>query len=398
MLDLDIQLRIDALSLHVQGTVPNTVAALFGPSGCGKTTLLRAIAGLTPCSGRISFNDVVWQDDNQRLPTHKRRIGYVFQQDQLFAHLSVEQNLRYGLDRASAANIAIDLPLNEVVARFDLQPLLNRRAASLSGGESRRANIARAILSQPQLLLLDEPLTGLDAKRKAQIMPYLTEVTSGLGIPTLYVSHLNDEIARLCDYMLVMQRGKLTDQGPTQDVLPRLWREPLETFDTQSIESEAGSLVKATVTGFDKPYSMIQMAVAGQRLQVLGQALPQTPKVRVFLAAKDVAIALHSPKDLSIRNALAAKVVKLTPMTGLANGLVAVDMCIVTPPAKEQGSSELEINEREVNEQEAGAESPQTISAHISKAASQALGLEVGSAVYALIKSARIAALGDEAV
>jgi ABC-type molybdate transport system ATPase subunit len=195
-----------------------------------------------------------------------------------------------------------------------------------------------------------------------------------------------------------MQRGKLTDQGPTQDVLPRLWREPLENFDTQSIESEAGSLVKATVTGFDKPYSMIQMAVAGQRLQVLGQALPQTPEVRVFLAAKDVAIALHSPKDLSIRNALAAKVVKLTPMTGLANGLVAVDMCIVTPPAKEQGSSELEINEREVNEQEAGAESPQTISAHISMAASQALGLKVGSAVYALIKSARIAALGDEAV
>ncbi|NCF45684.1 MAG: molybdenum ABC transporter ATP-binding protein [Proteobacteria bacterium] len=381
MLDLDIRVRIDALSLHVQGTVPNTVTALFGPSGCGKTTLLRAIAGLTPCSGRIAFNDVVWQDDSQRLPTHKRRIGYVFQQDQLFAHLSVEQNLRYGLDRASVNNISIALPMDDVVKRFDLQPLLNRRAASLSGGASRRANIARAILSQPQLLLLDEPLTGLDAKRKAQIMPYLTEVTSGLGIPTLYVSHLNDEIARLCDHMLVMQQGKLTDQGPTQDVLPRLWRETVETGDPQPFESEAGSLVKATVTGFDEQYSMIELAVAGQQLRVLGQALPQVPRVRVFLAAKDVAIALHSPRDLSIRNALAAKVVQITPMTGLANGLVAVDMYLVTPAA---------------NEREASAESPQTISAHISKAASHALGLEVGSAVYALIKSARIAALGDE--
>lgn len=363
MLCIDIQARQGDLSLQVNTRIANTVTALAGPSGCGKTTLLRVIAGLTPSQGLLTFNDVTWQDDTIIVPSHRRRIGFVFQDDQLFPHLTVEQNLRYGMERAQAAGVDIALTLAEVTAHFDLHALLKRRPATLSGGESRRVNIARAVLSQPQLLLLDEPLTGLDNKRKAEIFPYLAKATRELQIPTLYVSHINDEIAQFCDNMIVMQHGKLIDQGATAEVLPRLWREPLESDRSLS---EAGSLINASVSRFDPIYSMIHLQVADQPLQVIGPKMPETSQIRLFLAAKDVAIALQRPTDLSIRNTLAATVRAITPMQGETPGLVAVELLIEHPTE------------------------PQALSAHITAAACDALLLENGAHVFALIKSARI--------
>ena len=363
MLSIDIQSDQGDLSLQVKARIPNAITAVFGPSGCGKTTLLRAIAGLTPSRGLLTFNGVVWQDDIVNVPCHQRRIGFVFQDDRLFPHLNVEQNLRYGLERARANGVDIRLTLSDVAKHFDLHALLGRRPTTLSGGESRRVNIARAILGQPQLLLLDEPLTGLDNNRKADVLPYLAKITRELQIPTLYVSHINDEIAQFCDNMIVMQQGQLVDQGPTADVLPRLGREPLGTDRNLS---EAGSLINATVSGFDPGYSMIHLQVANQPLQVIGPTKPETRQIRLFLAAKDVAIALQPPIDLSIRNTLAATIRGISPMQEEAPGFVAVELLIDHPTE------------------------PQALRAHITAAACDALALEAGAQVFALIKSARI--------
>ena len=363
MLSIDIRSDHGDLSLQVKTRIPNAITALFGPSGCGKTTLLRAIAGLTPSRGLLTFNDEVWQDESVTVPSHRRRIGFVFQNDRLFPHLNVEQNLRYGLERAQANGVDIKLTMSAVAEHFDLQTLLRRRPTTLSGGESRRVNIARALLGQPQLLLLDEPLTGLDSQRKAEILPYLAKITRELQIPTLYVSHINDEIAQFCDNMIVMQQGELVDQGSTAEVLPRLWRESLGADRNLT---EAGSLINAWVARFDPDYSMIHLQVGNQPLQVIGPTMPETSQIRLFLAAKDVAIALQPPTDLSIRNTLVATIRSITPMQDEAPGLVAVELVIDQPTE------------------------PQALSAHITAAACDALSLEAGAQVFALIKSARI--------
>ena len=361
MLALDIKVPIGETQINMQCEMPSGVTALFGPSGCGKTTLLRAIAGLTPCSGSIRFKNEIWQEGDRLVPSHKRRVGYVFQEDRLFPHMSVEENLRYGLKRAGDQQMPIKLPLTDVVEQFDLADLLGRKPKTLSGGESRRVNVARTILGQPQLLLLDEPLNGLDSQRKAEIIPYLANITRELDVPTIYVSHVNDEIAKLCDHMLVMGNNTLIRQGPTQEILPSLGLLSTKGEDL----GEAGCLIEATVTGFSEAYSMIDMAIGEQSMQVLGLEPPATAKVRLFLAARDIAIATSKPTQLSIRNMLGVTIADITPLSGNARGLVAVDLTV-------DGSDE-------------------RLCAHISKAACEALNLQLGAEAFALIKSARIA-------
>ena len=362
MLSLDIKTQAGGHPIAVKVNVERGVTALFGPSGSGKTTLLRAIAGLMPCEGSITFGEEVWQNADYHKPSHMRQVGYVFQEDRLFPHLSVEQNLGYGLERADALGTPTRLSMQDVVTKFNLQNLLTRRPVTLSGGESRRVNIARAILAQPRLLLLDEPLTGLDGARKAEIIPYLASIARELEIPIIYVSHINDEIAKLCGHMLIMQQGTVVDAGRTQDVLPRLGETQAHSVGELS---EAGSLVSAKVDGFDSVYSMTSLRLAGQSLQVVGLEPPATAEVRVFLAARDIAIATQRPTHISIRNMLATKVTSISVLSGLSQGLVAVDLVL-------DGGDE-------------------KISAHISQAACDALGLTTGAHVFALIKSAKIA-------
>jgi len=199
--------RLDAeFSFPAQG-----ITALSGPSGSGKTTLLRCIAGLTHLDGRLRVAGQVWQEGPRFLAPHQRPIGVVFQEASLLAHLSVRGNLTYGAKRSAAkAEVGFD----DTVELLGLAPLLTRSTANLSGGERQRVALGRALLSQPRLLLMDEPLSSLDAGSKAEILPYLDRLHRTLAIPALYISHDAGEIARLADRVLFMAAGKVLSAAP----------------------------------------------------------------------------------------------------------------------------------------------------------------------------------------
>ena len=228
MSDIDARFegRLGTFELDVALRVPGEgVTVLFGPSGSGKTTLLRCLAGLTRLSGRLEVAGEVWQDAGSFVPPHRRGVGYVFQDAALFEHLTVRDNLLYGRRRKG---LGADSAFDEMVERLGLALLLARHPARLSGGERQRVAIGRALLSEPRLLLLDEPLAGLDAARKAEVIPYLEALKSQTRVPVFYVTHDVAEAARLGDRMLLMQDGRIVQAvdlrgGDTADPSEQAW-------------------------------------------------------------------------------------------------------------------------------------------------------------------------------
>lgn len=290
--------------LDAELTVPGRgVTAVLGPSGSGKTTLLRAIAGLEPTpSGYLKVGEQIWQDDNTFLETHQRPLGYVFQEASLFSHLSVQQNLEYGFKRVPTADRRLDFA--DTVALLGVGNLLRRSTADLSGGERQRTAIAQALLTSPRLLLLDEPLTGLDAAGKAEIIPYLERLHEELDIPVLFVSHASDEVARLADHLILLQEGRVLASGPIAEMLTR--------FDlpmAHGIGAEA--LIEAQVTGHDEVYHLTQLAFAGGHLHVTREALAIGQTVRVRILARDVSLTLERQTSTSILNILPVTVAEI---------------------------------------------------------------------------------------
>jgi molybdate transport system ATP-binding protein len=305
-------------SLEVALALPGRgVSALFGPSGCGKTTCLRAIAGLQPTAGGsvVEVNGERWLDDTVSVPTHRRALGYVFQETRLFAHLDVRRNLEYGMKRVAAAQRRV--PLVQAVELLGIGHLLARRPDTLSGGERQRVGIARALATSPRLLLMDEPLASLDLQRRREILPYLERLHAELDIPVIYVSHAPDEVARLADHLVLMEAGRVVASGPALALMTRLDL-PLAHGDA------AGALVKASVTGFDAAFGLTQLAFAGGTLWLphggarLGQA------VRVRIQARDVSLTLTPQADSSVLNILPATVTDLAE-DGPAQVMVGLD-------------------------------------------------------------------------
>ncbi len=204
-----LKVQYSGFSLDVDLALPGRgITALFGQSGSGKTTILRCIAGLEKARDAfISVNGEVWQDDAKDffVPTHKRSLGYVFQEASLFPHLSVRSNLDYGRKRAGKKD---DKVFEHTITLLGIGHLLDRLPEKLSGGESQRVAIARALLTEPKLLLMDEPLSALDARRKEEILPYIERIQSTLSIPILYVSHQPDEVMRLADHLVLLAEGR----------------------------------------------------------------------------------------------------------------------------------------------------------------------------------------------
>ncbi len=275
------------------------VTALFGPSGCGKTSVLRALAGLERAAGRVAFGGTVWQDDALQVfvPTHQRAIGYVIQEAALFPHLNVRDNLAYGMKRIAAAERRV--ALGQVLDLLGIAHLLPRRPDTLSGGERQRVAIARALATSPTLLLMDEPLAALDARRKAEVLPYLDRLHEELGIPVVYVSHAIDEVARLADHLVLMDDGRVRADGPLPDMLARLDL-PLAFGD------EAGVVLDAVIGERDAQWQLARLDVDGQVCSLWtrdpGQAVGHRVRLRVL--ARDVSLACTPQTGTSIGNQL----------------------------------------------------------------------------------------------
>ena len=297
-------LTLAGFALDVDLMLPGRgVTALFGPSGAGKTTLLRCIAGLEHMPhGRLTVNGMVWQDEAVFLPTHRRPLGYVFQEASLFSHLSVRGNLDYGMKRLRSASqwtsaaAAIEL--------LGIGSLLDRATTTLSGGERQRVAIARALSVNPQLLLMDEPLASLDQARKQEILPYLKRLHDELEIPVLYVSHSADEVARLADHLVLLDRGRVIAQGGLHETLGRLDLASAFADDT-------GAVIEAAVAAHDDIDHLSRLDFQGGQLLVSRCAEVVGQRVRVRVRASDVSLSDRPPEGSSILNVLPARVVEL---------------------------------------------------------------------------------------
>ena len=301
-LDVNLQLQRGSredFQLNLALPIPTTgVTGIFGPSGSGKTTLLRCIAGLeSQVSGAISFNGQTWLDERQHLPCHQRPIAYVFQEASLFPHLNVAGNLRYAQKRARDSGPDLDA----VVELLGLAPLLQRQPDRLSGGERQRVAIARALLAAPQLLLMDEPLSGLDPARKAEILPYLETLCRDSAIPILYVSHSLDEICRLADHLVLMDSGRAVAQGPLSDML-------IQERHRLGEKDEVSAVIDADLVARDTQWHLMQCAFDGGALWVRDSGDAIGSRLRLRIRAQDVSLSLAQPQDSSIVNILPCQI------------------------------------------------------------------------------------------
>lgn len=243
-LSFSLKGRFGHLELDCSGEAPAAgVTALVGPSGSGKTTLLRCLAGLARADGRVAVGEVVWQDERCFTPPHRRGVGLVFQEPSLLPHLTVRQNLAFAARRAGKGE---GPGFQEIVDILGLGRLLDRGPERLSGGERQRVAIARALLSRPVVLLMDEPLSSLDAASKAEVMPYLEDLHRRLRLPVLYVSHDSAEVARLADRVLRMRAGRLTAATPREPSAGE-GRDPLALMTPDQVRTLARAALAAGI-------------------------------------------------------------------------------------------------------------------------------------------------------
>jgi molybdate transport system ATP-binding protein len=322
MIDVRLHLKYSAFALEVDLHLPGRgVTALYGHSGSGKTTCLRCIAGLERAEdGFVQVNDEVWQDSRSGLfvPPHKRALGYVFQEASLFPHLSVRANLEFGLKRIPRAQRRVDMA--QATELLGIGHLLERHPQHLSGGERQRIGIARALLTSPRLLLMDEPLAALDSKRKSEILPYLERLHDELDIPVLYVSHAQDEVARLADHIVLLRDGKALASGPIGETLARLDL-PLALGD------DAGVVISGTVSAYDAHYQLLSLQLPGSALhmRVAHAPLALGKALRIKVQARDVSLNVQAEEHSSILNRLPVTVIQEIAADNNAHVLVRLD-------------------------------------------------------------------------
>ena len=322
----------DAQAFHVRLTLPRAdfdlevdlqlpargITVLYGTSGSGKTSVLRCVAGLERArAARVVVAGEVWQDEAAGvfLPTHRRALGYVFQEASLFDHLDVRGNLHYGLRRAHAPGA--ELTLHTAVQLLGIADLLGRRTHQLSGGERQRVAMARALATSPRLLLLDEPMAALDAARRQDILPWLERMRDELRIPMLYVTHSADELSRLADHLVVLERGRVRAQGAVQEVLAAI--------DSPVVVGEdMGALLAGEVAERDARWQLVRVSFDGGSLWLRDSGVPLGRAVRLRVLARDVSLTTVEPRHTSIQNHLPCVIESVAPDAHPSQVLVRV--------------------------------------------------------------------------
>lgn len=360
MLELDVEKRLGDFHLKSAFQAPDGVTALFGVSGAGKTTLINMLAGLiSPDRGRIAVGGSVLFDSAQRvnMKPWRRRIGYVFQDGRLFPHMTVRQNLVYGRWFSPKPRNLADI--GDVTTILGIDHLLDRRPATLSGGEQQRVAIGRAVLANPRLLLMDEPLAALDAPRKEDIMAMIALLRDQIGLPIIYVSHSLNEIARLADSIVVLGDGEVLAYGGVSEVTSRLDLAPL------ALREDSGAVLAARIDWHDAHYRLTTLGFAGGSLKIPLLDRPVGTGIRIVLRARDISVALTRPTSISVQNILQGVVTELgQPRES------SVDLAVSVGEAR--------------------------LIARVTRQSADDLGLAPGMAVFLLIKSVALAGLDGE--
>lgn len=353
MLQIKVKKQLGQMQLEADLDLPSRgITAIFGVSGSGKSSLINLVSGLlTPDQGKIQLNQRILWDQQHNVPVHQRRIGYVFQDARLFPHYKVKGNLQYGIKKIDTQKF------KHIVDLLGLQHLLSRYPATLSGGEKQRVAIGRALLTEPELLLMDEPLAALDLPRKQELMGYLEQLAQQINIPILYVTHSLDELIRLAQQVILMQAGKIVAYQP----LEQLWQNPIFA-PWQQQQNEKSAVLCLTIFAHNPIYHMTALTLdEGEgKLHLWVKQLPQAPQqqVRVWIKSSDVSITLCLPQQTSIRNVLLGKI------------------------------SQIQIQPDKVDLEIAIAQ--HKIWATISKWSLQQLQLQLGQQVYAQIKAVSV--------
>lgn len=360
LLDVQIHGIVGSFQLRAKFRSQGLATAVFGHSGAGKSSLIQMLAGLkTPQAGHIRIADTIVFDSNQRinLPVEKRRVGMVFQDSRLFPHLSVERNLSYS---RWAGGRKPGLKFDDVVKLLSLESFLGRNPLTLSGGEQQRVAIGRALLSDPRILLLDEPLASLDNARKQDILPFIERVAQESRIPVCYVSHSMDEVTRIADDLVVLSRGKTIAFGPLSEILTRV------DLGGATGRHEAGAVIPAKVAHHDEATGLTRLMLQTRpplQFEIALSELPVGADLRLRIRARDVSIARQPVTGLSIRNQLPAR--------------------IETVRTDDKGYAELVLR---LGEDGSGA----GLRSRITAASAQELQLSPGDLVFALVKSIAI--------
>ncbi|MEP3523853.1 MAG: molybdenum ABC transporter ATP-binding protein [Hyphomicrobiales bacterium] len=354
MIDVDIAGKRGDFDYAVRFKSSENVTALFGASGVGKTTVIDALSGdMQPDNGRIDISDAPFYDSVTRknMSVRKRRVGHVFQDGRLFPHMSVKRNLTYA--RWAGWRSRKSASFDDVVALLGLGDLLTRMPGTLSGGEKQRVAIGRALLSDPRVLLMDEPLSGLDYQRKSEIMPYLERLAHESGVPIIYVSHDLDEVVRLAGHLVLMDGGRVVSEGPIIDVLPRIHGQ----FDFA--RHAPNSLLKAYFGGVDDTYSMTWLTIGQQKLIVPEKLEPRVDAFRIRIDASDVALSTSEPADTSFQNILHGRILGIQHYGGNYSDVsISID--------------------------------GQALMSRVTRKACDELGLEVEKQVFVLVKSVAV--------
>ena len=354
MLSVNITQAFGSFRLETQFEVEEgSITAIFGKSGAGKTSTINAIAGLTrPDVGVIQIGNKTLFDQNLRisLPFYKRQIGYVFQDDRLFPHMTVRNNLIYGTPKNR--DVANSLNLTDITGLLELAPLLERRPRTLSGGEKQRVAIGRALLSNPKLLLMDEPLASIDVQHRFEILPFIQRVREKTGITIIYVTHALEEVIFIADQIILLSEGRVTAQGTVEEIMSRLDLHPMTSrFD-------AGAVISAIYSGYDREFDLGELSFDGGTLRIAGLNAEIGIHLRAHIRARDVSLMLDKPKDTSVLNVFKGELIEIRHEDGPQLDLL---INIGTP-----------------------------LIARITRKSLNDLNLDIGSKVYAMIKAVAI--------
>ncbi|MCA0042908.1 molybdenum ABC transporter ATP-binding protein [Celeribacter litoreus] len=352
-MSLSVQLRHHFADFEVDLAfqVPSGISVMFGPSGSGKSTAIRAIAGLMrPTEAQVVLGDRILNDTASRrfIAPHKRRIGTIFQDARLFPHLSVQQNLDFGKRYApTTVSLAEE---KRVIEMLGIEHLLSRRPSGLSGGEAQRVAIGRTLIAQPEIILADEPLSALDAARKAEILPYFERLRDEADIPILYVTHNPLEMARLADRVIVLENGRVSGEGAAVDILS----------DPSVLPAAAGgALIEAEVVECHAD-GLVELRAGSERLFVPGSNCAEGRKLRLRVPPHEVMLATKRPEGFSALNVVEGRIKAMHDVNDAAV-MVSLDTG-------------------------AGA-----LLAQITRRSVAGLGLTLGATCYAVIKTVAIA-------